>query len=98
MTDNSKKQDTPRLDEVEPRESVGRDTIARYQAQFPTSTDGEYVLWLDEENGIHVRCDLRYINHSDEPNAAYYDTLEVCALTDIAPGEEITHDYLGGQW
>jgi len=40
--------------------------------------------------------DLRFINHSDEPNAAYYDTLEVCALTDIAPGEEITHDYLSG--
>ena len=21
----------------------------------PTSTDGEYVLWLDEGNGFHVR-------------------------------------------
>jgi len=40
---------------------------------------------LNEENGFHVKCDLRFINHSDEPNAAYYDTLEVCALTDIAP-------------
>jgi len=48
------------------------------------------------ENGFHVKCDLRFINHSDEPNAAYYDTLEVLALTDIAPGEEITHDYQGG--
>ncbi len=53
----------------------------------PTSTDGEHVLWLDEGNGFHVRCDLRFINHSDEPNAAYYDTLEVWALTDIAPGK-----------
>jgi len=35
-------------------------------------------------------------DHSDSPNAVYYDTLEVCALKDIAPGEEITHDYLGG--
>lgn len=61
---------------------------------IPTSTDGEHVLWLDAENGFHVKCDLRYINHSDEPNAAYYDTLEVWALTDISPGEEITHDYL----
>lgn len=60
----------------------------------PTSTDGEHVLWLDENNAIHVKCDLRFINHSDEPNAVYYDTLEVCALTDIAPGEEITHDYM----
>lgn len=63
----------------------------------PTSTDGEHVLWIDEDNGVQVRCDLQFINHSDEPNAVYYDTLEVCALTDIAPGEEITHDYTDGQ-
>jgi SET domain-containing protein len=62
----------------------------------PTSTDGEHVLWIDESRGFHVQCDLRYINHSDESNAAYYDTIEVWALTDIAPGEEITHDYLSG--
>jgi len=62
----------------------------------PTSTGGYHVLWPDEENGVYVRGDLRFINHSDEPNAAYYDTLEVWALTDISPGEEMTHDYLGG--
>jgi len=50
----------------------------------------------DEENVFYVKCDLRFINHSDEPNAAYFDTLEVGALTDIAPGEEITDDYLSG--
>ena len=50
----------------------------------------------DEENVFYVKCDLRIINHSDEPNAAYFDTLEVGALTDIAPGEEITDDYLSG--
>ena len=61
-----------------------------------TSTDCDHVLWLGEENGFYVKCDLRCINHSDEPNAAYYETLEVCALTDIAPGEEVTHDYLDG--
>jgi SET domain-containing protein len=61
----------------------------------PTTADGEHVLWLDEKNGFHVYCDLRFINHSDNPNVVYYDTLEVCALKDIAPGEEITHDYLG---
>lgn len=63
----------------------------------PTLTDGEHVLWIDENNGILVKCDLRYINHSDEPNAVYYDTLEVFALTDISPGEEITHDYTDSQ-
>ncbi len=55
--------------------------------------NGPYVLWLDEGQGIRVRCDLRFINHSDRPNAAYYDTLEVIALRDISCGEEITHNY-----
>ncbi len=58
-----------------------------------TTTDGPYVLWVDEHRGFKVRCNFRYINHSPTPNACYYDTLEVCALRDIAPGEEITHDY-----
>jgi hypothetical protein len=62
---------------------------------IPTSANGEHVLWLDGKTGIHVQCELRFINHSDTPNAVYYDTLEVCALTDIRPGEEITHDYMG---
>lgn len=62
---------------------------------IPSLTNGEHVLWLDEKNGIHVQCELRFINHSDTPNAVYYDTLEVCALRDIKPGEEITHNYMG---
>ncbi len=55
--------------------------------------DGPYVLWLSEDEGIRVRCDLRFINHSKRPNAAYYDTLEVVALRDIPRGKEITHNY-----
>ncbi len=58
-----------------------------------TQTDGPHVLWLSDEQGFEVRCYLRYINHDDQPNAAYYETREVCALRDIAPGEEITHNY-----
>ena len=79
------------------RKYIGAGEIIGVLDCIPTSTDGEYVLWIDADNGFHVRCDLRYINHSDEPNAVYYDTLEVWALTDIAPGEEITHDYTGNQ-
>ncbi len=60
-----------------------------------TKKDGMYVLWLDEETAYKVECDFRYINHSDDANAAYYDTLEVCALRDIKAGEEITHNYQG---
>jgi len=58
-----------------------------------TSTDGDHVLWLDNQQGFLVHGDLRYINHSTEPNAVYYDNLEVHALKDIHPGMEITHDY-----
>jgi len=63
----------------------------------PTTNNGDHVLWLDENYGFHVQCDLRYINHSDAPNAAYYDNLEVCAIRDIQAGEEITH-YYGADW
>ena len=79
------------------RQYIGAGEIIGRIDGVPTSTDGEHVLWIDESRGFHVQCDLRYINHSEEPNAVYYDTLEVCALTDIAPGEEITHDYMDSQ-
>ena len=57
--------------------------------------DGIYVIWLDEETAYQIECDFRYINHSDNANAVYYDTLEICALKDIKAGEEITHNYHG---
>lgn len=59
----------------------------------PTDMDGPYVLWVDGIKGFEVSCQLKFINHSDKPNAVYYDTLEVCALRDILVDEEITHDY-----
>ena len=63
----------------------------------PTTTNGDHVLWIDENVGFHVQCDLRYINHSNTPNAVYYANLEVCAIRDIQAGEEITH-YYGADW
>ena len=59
----------------------------------PTDIDGPYVLWIDGVKGFEVSCQLRFINHSDNPNAVYYNTLEVCALRDISADEEITHNY-----
>lgn len=59
----------------------------------PTNADGPYVLWLTQRKAVEVQCQLKYINHSDEPNAIYYDTLEVIALRDIQRDEEITHNY-----
>ena len=58
-----------------------------------TGEDGMYVLWLDQQTGFQVVGDLKYINHSDTPNACYYDDRSVMTLRDIAEGEEITHNY-----
>ena len=60
--------------------------------------DGPYVLWLEDANKPReVTCELKYINHSRKPNAAYYDDLTVVALKAIKPGDEITHHY-GDDW
>jgi len=64
----------------------------------PCSTDAAHVLWISERQGIEVLCDLRYINHSDDPNACYYDDLSVVALRDIEAHEEITHNYNSNDW
>jgi len=64
----------------------------------PCSTDGAYVLWISKRQGIEVLCNLKYINHADDPNACYYDDLSVVALRDIEPHEEITHNYNSNDW
>jgi len=75
------------------RKCISAGTLIGQVEGRPTSIDGPYVLWLTQGKGVEVRCQLKYINHSDEPNAIYYDTLEVVALRDIRRGEEITHNY-----
>ncbi len=65
-----------------------------------TATPGEhglYTLTLDDDAAVDVVCDLKYINHSPNPNAIYYDDLTVVALRRIRRGEEITHNY-GDEW
>ena len=51
-----------------------------------------YTLWV-KDKPYEVKCDLRFINHSGEPNAIYYDDFTVVALKDIQKGEELLHDY-----
>lgn len=63
----------------------------------PVTEDGPHVLWIDSDIGIQVECDLKYINHSAQPNACYCEDLDVIALKNIKAGEEITHDY-GDDW
>ena len=73
-------------------------TIIGWLQGKPSRRDGTYVLWISETEGIEVQCNLKYINHSDQPNACYYDDLIVVALCDIQPGEEITHNYACQEW
>lgn len=63
----------------------------------PVEINGPHVLWVTEHEGHMVDGPLRYINHSVDPNACYYDDLTVVALQDIQPGDEITHNY-GDDW
>ncbi len=60
-----------------------------------TDEDGTYVLWLFEDGnqtGRDGKNELRYLNHSHEPNAEF-DGYDLYALRDIAPDEEITICY-----
>lgn len=80
------------------RKNIRQGQVLGYIKGTPTMEDGPHVLWLDDMGqGIHVECDLKYINHNENPNACYYDDLSVVALRDIKKGEEITHHY-GEEW
>lgn len=75
------------------KESIEKDTVLGFLKGKPTKVDGMYVLWLDKENGLEVSCEFKYINHSETPNACYFDDKSVVALRDIPINEEITHNY-----
>jgi len=75
---------------------ISKDTIIGIIEGKPCRRNGCYVLWLSATQGFRVSCNLRYINHAEEPNACYYDDLSVVALHDIEAGEEITHNYESG--
>ena len=67
---------------------------------YDEADDGEHVLWILEDDGsgygIDGKNELRYVNHSRQANAVFYEE-ELYTLRDIEPGEEITHDY-GEDW
>jgi len=67
-----------------------------------TDEDGEHVLWLLDEDsntwyGVIGRNELRYLNHSLEPNAEFTAAGELYAIDDISVDEEITIHY-GEDW
>jgi SET domain-containing protein len=60
------------------------------------AADGEHVLWATRD-GRHWQGRLgtsllRYLNHSDTPNAAF-EEFDLYAIAAIAAGQEITIDY-----
>jgi SET domain-containing protein len=73
--------------------------IGRYEGPV-VAEDGPHVLWVSpdegDEYGIDGRNEMRFVNHSVKPNAAFYED-ELYATRAIAAGEEITHHY-GDDW
>jgi len=63
----------------------------------PTNKDGPHVLWIEENRGYKVLDDFKYINHSNNANAAYYDDFTIMSIKKIKKGDEITH-YYGEDW
>ena len=49
-------------------EPIGAGEIIGWLQTRPSTEDGMYVLWLSETEAHEVTCDLKYINHADEPN------------------------------
>jgi len=60
--------------------------------------DDTYVLWVTYEDDSAVGRDglnlLRYLNHSDTPNA-FFDGFDLYLLSTVMAGEEITINYNG---
>ena len=66
-------------------------TLGRLQGML-TDHDDTYVLWLNEEIGLEITNEFRFINHDSNPNCALTDT-EVVTLRAVEKDEEFTHDY-----
>ena len=83
-------------------EKIRRDEfIGRYVSRR-TKRDGTYVMWLEDKKnagkfkGYDGYGRLRFLNHSGQPNAEF-EGLDLFALKNIRPGEEITFHY-GDEW
>ena len=72
------------------------DLIGTYEGPV-VQTDGPHVLWVESGHesgwtGYDGRNEMRFMNHSDQPNAEM-DGLLCYALCNIQTGAEITLDY-----
>jgi len=83
------------------RKKIRADTLIGLYEGPATQRDGMHVLWLwNEDNerweGINGKNEMRFLNHSSEPNADWWGN-ELYALRDIARDDEITFHY-GEDW
>ena len=69
--------------------------IGEFQGR-PTRRNGHHVLWVTDDAGLQVENELRFINHSESPNAEAHGT-QLVAVRNIQPGVEITMHY-GDDW
>ncbi len=81
------------------RKTIAAETLIGEIEYKPTQKNGMHVLWIWDEAtktwaGHDIRNELRFANHSNQPNSEFWDT-ELYALKNIAADEEITFDY---QW
>ena len=105
----NKKYDTNPLAVVSESPIHGRGLFARTDIEIdaligeylgkPSQANGMHVLWIwneqsDNWEGVDGDNELRFLNHSNKPNAEFYGT-ELYALRNISAGEELTFDY---QW
>jgi SET domain-containing protein len=69
--------------------------IGRFRGRR-TSEDGSHVLWVWTDRrgwrGYEGTGRLRFLNHQDPPNSAFYG-LDLYALRSVEPDEEITIHY-----
>ncbi len=73
--------------------------IGRYMGPR-VKRNGTYVLWVEEDDGSYFgvsgRNRLRFLNHSEVPNAEFEDQ-DLYATRMIRPGDEICFHY-GDEW
>lgn len=83
------------------RKAIAVDTLIGEYEGPTTLTNGMHVLWIWSEErerweGIDGKNEMRFLNHSDTPNADWWGC-ELYAIKPIAAGEEITFDYGWGE-
>lgn len=74
------------------RAPIPADAVVGRLEGILTDEDGTHVLWLTEDLAIELTNDLRFVNHSDDPNCVLTD-LGLVTLRNVEPGEELTHHY-----